>query len=342
MKKICLFSAVLAASMLFSIAVFADFSDMPEESWAVTAINNAVEHGILSGYEDGTVRPASNITRAEMASIISRACGATGMESISFIADVKKDSWYYEPVAKAVTMGAFHGDENGFMYPENNISFQETFTVLSQVFDLLPPYTKLSEDPYEIPANKVYTQLNHRLYDVSVLAKRSDAATTADWAKIYVAGVITHGGGEGVVVRPTEYITRAEFAIVMDHIIQNYIDEPGTYDSLPEGNTIIRCDGVMLNELTTNGDIYIADSVSQGGIVVNNITANRLIVRGCATPLDSKRKMINDNFGISITGTFDAIRVIRPNIVADLMYAKYKKLWAAAGTSVNLGEIKDE
>ena len=40
----------------------------------------------------------------------------------------------------------------------------------------------------------------------------------------------------------------------MDKLFKNYIDEPGTYTSLPEGNTLIRCDGVVLQNVTTGKD----------------------------------------------------------------------------------------
>ncbi|KQY80759.1 hypothetical protein ASD24_17705 [Paenibacillus sp. Root52] len=48
------------------------FKDVPATHWAATAINSAVEQGYLKGYTDGTFKPSSPITKAEMASILSR------------------------------------------------------------------------------------------------------------------------------------------------------------------------------------------------------------------------------------------------------------------------------
>ena len=101
MKKFRLFSAFLAACILFSSVVYADFTDMPEDERAQIAINNAVKNGILSGYEDGTVRPDSPITRAEMASIITRACGAKLDGSLSMFVDMDRSKWYYDAFSKA-------------------------------------------------------------------------------------------------------------------------------------------------------------------------------------------------------------------------------------------------
>ena len=339
MRKFGFLSALLAVCVFFTATAYADFSDMPHEGRAKTAILHAVSNGILSGYEDGTVRPDNYITRAEMASIITRALGAAQEGDISFFTDVSSDKWYYLPLSKAYAMGAFRGDGNYNMLPNNNITFQETFTVLSQVFDLLPPYTRTKEAPNPLPDDKVYTPANYRLYDVSALNERTDTAGVADWAKVFVAGLVASGSCNDITIAPSEYITRAEFAIVMDNIIQNYIDTPGTYETLPEGNTIIRANGVFLSDVTTDSDIFIADGVSQNGIMLNNVKANRLVVRGCATPTDELGKRTNDDFGITISGTFDAIRIIRPNIVADLMPANYDKLYTAEGTVPNLGRL---
>jgi hypothetical protein len=346
MKKTRIFSAVLAVSMLFSLAVSADFSDMPQNEQVASAINNAVSNGILSGYEDGTVRPDANITRAEMASIITRACGASNEADISEFSDVASDSWYYSAFSKAYAMGAFSGDDQKHMHPQNNITFQECFTILSQVFDLLPPYEIIRDTSYVFPENTVFTSTNSRLYDVSALTDYTDGADVSEWAKVFVAGVVSHGGwnGENGLLTPNAYITRGQFAIVMDNIIKNYIDTPGTYTELPQGNTMIRCNDVILDELKTDNDIFISDSVAQGGIVLNNISANRLVVRGCATPLGENEEPENENFGIAISGTFGAIRIIRPYISADLSGVTNIDtvyIYSTEKTSVFLGSFEE-
>ncbi|MEK4663366.1 S-layer homology domain-containing protein [Priestia sp. FSL H7-0729] len=48
------------------------FKDVPATHWASSAINLAVEQGYLKGYADGTFKPSSPVTKAEMASILGR------------------------------------------------------------------------------------------------------------------------------------------------------------------------------------------------------------------------------------------------------------------------------
>ena len=339
MKKFRFISVVLAVSLLFSVSVSADFSDMPTDEGLKVAIENAVANGILSGYEDGTVRPDAKITRAEMASIITRACGATVEADISEFSDVPADSWFYSAFAKAYYMGAFSGDDQMHMNPQNNITFQECFTVLSRVFYLLAPFEYIPADKFEHLdelEDDNHIAIDNRLYDASVLNDYADGASVAKWAKSYVAGIVLHGGwnGENGNLTPTDYISRGQFAIVMNNLFQNYIDEPGTYTELPAGNTIIRANDVILDGVNTDYDILIADSVEQSGVVVNNVKAKNFTVRGCSTPVDENGELLNEGFGIVITGEYNAIYVIGPYITADISSAAYESGYSSKTSNI--------
>ncbi|GAB1159244.1 hypothetical protein YWY31_52690 [Paenibacillus illinoisensis] len=48
------------------------FKDVPSTHWAAAAVNSAVEQGFFQGYADGTFKPSSPVTKAEMASILGR------------------------------------------------------------------------------------------------------------------------------------------------------------------------------------------------------------------------------------------------------------------------------
>lgn len=48
------------------------FTDVPSSEWYYDIIHNAVESGLVSGYEDHTFQPQKNITRFEAISIVSR------------------------------------------------------------------------------------------------------------------------------------------------------------------------------------------------------------------------------------------------------------------------------
>ena len=80
-KIIAVFIAIVIVFGTIPIDVFANnsqepakFEDMPE-NWSRAALENAVENGLLSGV-DGKIMPNEKLTRAQMATVITRAFGA--------------------------------------------------------------------------------------------------------------------------------------------------------------------------------------------------------------------------------------------------------------------------
>lgn len=76
-----------------SEVVFRDMNDAP---WAKEVIAYAAKQGWMKGYEDGTVRPNQQVSRAEAVVMINRAFGfkGTAKQSLSFL-DVKESHWAY-------------------------------------------------------------------------------------------------------------------------------------------------------------------------------------------------------------------------------------------------------
>lgn len=253
---------VSSATGVFAAQVY---EDMPND-WRTTAIENAVKNGLIYGTSDTTISPDTSITRAQMASIIVRALGATKETDISGYSDVDTGKWYYKELAKAVQMGAFLGSDNK-MNPDGEITFEECFTVLSKVFGL---DIRTTEDNAKL-ALSVY----------------QDGGEVSGWAKKYYGSIVLNGywsGGEKKLLTPKACITRGEFAVVMDNLIKTYISEPTDAVNIPkDGNVLVRCDGAKLDNIELNGDLIIGDGVSANGVSLKDINVKgRLVVRGCA------------------------------------------------------------
>jgi len=267
-------SIVIASTLLSSMSVFADFIDMPEEPVLRQALENAVENGLLTGYDTNEIKPYESITRAQMAAIMVRALGAEEKADISAFKDMNQSQWYYDSMSKAVAMGAFKGDGEN-LNPENNITFQEAFTVLTRIFDLV---SQRDLDNYKLKA-KLIKELP--AYDTDVLDNYADKDSIASWAESSVRAIVENGYwvGENNLLRPTEYINRGEFATVMDNLIGVYINEPGTYNNFQDENIMIRTNDVVINGVNGEIDIFTGDSVKEG-IVVDNSVFNRVVMRG--------------------------------------------------------------
>lgn len=268
MIKIKKLAAVLAgAVMLGSAASALAFTDMPDGEMGV-AIQNAVNNGLLTGYEDDTVKPYDPITRAQMSAIIVRAFGVEEKTSTSF-KDVAVDAWYKDAVEKAVYMGAFQGDDNGNFNPTNNITFQETYTVLARVFQFTPRTTKNGIDVMKP--------------DENCLNAFPDKDEIAAWAAEYARAVVGNGGYTGIdgKLKPTSSISRGEFAMVMDQLVSLYIDKPGTYtDGFGNSTVIVRTGGVTIDGLKTDRNLILSYGINSKTEVKNSDVKKCIVVYG--------------------------------------------------------------
>ncbi|MBP3362177.1 MAG: S-layer homology domain-containing protein [Clostridia bacterium] len=275
-----LFKRALACVMTVSVlaaapAAFADFSDMPAAAEEKTALENAVNNGLLTGYDTGEIKPYDPITRAQMAAIIVRAMGAEATADISKFSDVKPEHWYYDAMSKAVAMEAFQGDGRN-LNPEINITYQEAFAVVARVFELM---SERDLDKYRLSA-KLIDKLPE--YTTDALDSYTDKDKIAQWAIPTTRAVVENGywTGKNSQLRPTEYITRVDFATLMNNIVTTYIDEPGEYRDLPTGNVMIRSSNVTIGGLSgSNIDVFTGDSVKEN-VVLDDVKIKRLIMRG--------------------------------------------------------------
>ena len=84
------------------------FSDVTGDEWYANAIQDAVNLGLIGGYEDGTVRPNNNITRAEACAIVNRTLGRVPDADHLLPDDVMKvwpdnnpTDWFYADMQEA-------------------------------------------------------------------------------------------------------------------------------------------------------------------------------------------------------------------------------------------------
>ncbi len=293
---VCLFS-------LSTVGFAAEFSDMPDD-WSTAALQNAVENGLLSG-SDGKIYPSDNMTRAEMATIMVRACGATQDADISMFTDVKPDDWFYSSMSKAVAMGAFNGSD-GKLNPNNYITRQEAFVVLARVFSL---------------------NLDKNI-DLTVLGSFKDGGKISDWARTSVAAIVSNGyvAGANGYINPLNNISRAEFAVVMDRLVKYYIDDPETTKIPSDGNVMIRVGGLNIDTAESNHMVVIGDGVGTADMSISNGNiSDKLVVRGGGKVL--------------IDGIFKEVRIVMPNIKVEGDPTNIGRVYVAKDSTYSMGTI---
>lgn len=245
----------LIGAMLLSTNAFAavpsDFSDFPTD-WSAPAMTHAVQNGLLNG-SDGKILPKGLLTRAQMATMVNRAFASSAKASLTGFTDMVPGVWHYDEMAKSVQMGAFQGAD-GKLSPNDPITREQAFAVLARAFGLADG-------------------------KASSLDKFSDGTQVSSWARGAVAALVEQGyvtGANGA-LNPQSYITRAEFAQVMDALVAAYADQD-LKDQTVEGNLILRTNSTLEN-VTVKGDLILADGVSAASL--KNVTVTgRLVVRG--------------------------------------------------------------
>lgn len=252
-------SAAMTASMMPKPAFAADnttFPDMPND-WSTQALQNAINNGLLNGI-DGKIAAGENLTRAQMAAIVTRAFGTNGKADISSFGDVNTGDWFYDAMASSVLMGAIQGDGVN-LNPNADITRQEAFTVLARLFTLSGG-------------------------DQSVLNSYTDGDQVADWAKDSMASMVAAGYVKGFdnKLNPQDSITRAEFAQVMDNLVKTYFAD-SQLNVNADGNAVLNKAGT-LEGATISGDLIIGDGAAEGDVVLKDVTVSgRLLVRGGGT-----------------------------------------------------------
>ncbi|MEG2519657.1 MAG: S-layer homology domain-containing protein, partial [Oscillospiraceae bacterium] len=259
MKK-KLLSTLLAICMIITLlpvmAMAAPaFPDMPKD-YSTTALENAVANGLLKGAE-GKILPNANLKRAEMAAVTNRAFGAAKQADITKFKDVAATAWYFADMCRAVQMQTLKGD-GVKLNPEAFITREQTFAVLARSL-------KLKDGT------------------AAELSAFSDAGSVSTWAIGSTAAMIKSGfvhGADGK-INPQAYISRKDFAVVMDNIIKNYITTAGEVTSVKDGTVMVNVPGVTLKNLNIKGDLIIGDGVGDGDITLDNVkVSGRTIVRG--------------------------------------------------------------
>lgn len=135
------------------------------DSYAQKEINNLVDNGIISGYEDGSFQPRKTITRAELSKIIVLSSGLKeNPEQAAAFTDVDKDSWYRGFVGALVASNITQGTSATTFAPEAKVTREELAIFFIRALGLEETTGKVAVD-----------------------AKLSDLATVSSWAQPYVS-----------------------------------------------------------------------------------------------------------------------------------------------------------
>ena len=252
-RKLAVFLVVVFLMVTFVPSVFASMPAVEgyidiAGHWAEEAINKWSEKGIIYGY-NGRFNPDSDITRAEFCAIINRIFGFTEKSSTNFD-DVKPDKWYADDVAIAKKAGYIAGYGNNLFGPEDRIIRQDAARILFTVFQ------------FDVADGLVYGHFEDNS-EISSYAKEAVAVLTQ---KGYIFGYQNY-------FKPKDNLTRAQLIAILDRIVAELYNKPGTYSGIEtEKNIIVSSDEVILENMVIEGNLYLAEGIGEGSVTLNNVT----------------------------------------------------------------------
>jgi hypothetical protein len=109
-----------------------DFTDT-HGHWAKQTIDTFLKMQLISGYEDGTFRPNGNVTRAEFATMLSRAFNIQVGNSTNITFKDLDRHWAKDVIVSLAAAGVIQGYEDGTFKPEQTITREEMVIMLSHI-----------------------------------------------------------------------------------------------------------------------------------------------------------------------------------------------------------------
>jgi hypothetical protein len=115
-----------------------DFSDIPANAWYTDAISWAATAGVVTGYEDGTFAPSTEVTREQLVAMLYRYAKYIGQDvTASASLDTFKDSasvagYAKAPMQWAVANGFIKGNDANALNPKGNATRVEAAAIIAR------------------------------------------------------------------------------------------------------------------------------------------------------------------------------------------------------------------
>lgn len=211
----------LVPLFILAPSVFAaSFPDVVVSADYYQAVEYFKKTGVVSGYPDGTFRPANPVNRAEalkMILLMAKISAESSSSGIKF-SDVRAKDWFYQFVAAAVKLAIVSGNPDGTFAPArqvNKVEFLKMMLLANKIDvssyaavskDIAPDAPK---DAWYIPYLGFAKSVGIVYPDKSGLLEPNKALSRAESADIMYKLVILQAGG------PTQfYLSRTEAELV--------------------------------------------------------------------------------------------------------------------------------
>ncbi|WP_167357099.1 S-layer homology domain-containing protein [Paenibacillus pectinilyticus] len=178
------------------------FSDLAGH-WAKSDIMMMVDKNIVEGMDDDHFEPDTNVTRAQFATLLSKALNLKETTVKNPFTDVATGSWYENAVKNAYAAGIIDGISNNEFAPEKNITREEMTAMLIRA-----------------KSQATGTKVEDMTVNTSIHFNDEDAVSV--WAQKVVNLAVGSGlmnGRTDQIFAPQEHANRAEAVVVLKRLL---------------------------------------------------------------------------------------------------------------------------
>ncbi len=170
------------------------YHDVSSDFWAHNSISRLGEQTIITGYEGSLFKPNEEITRAQVAIILTRALDLQPTGAKVDFHDVAESYHAYDAIQAVAQAGFFSGDSNGNFRPNDHFTREHIALVFKKAFEL--------SDATEHTHFKDVSESRHSYHAIQSLAESG----------------ITAGYQDGT-FRPGNTTTRAQLSVFFDRAL---------------------------------------------------------------------------------------------------------------------------
>lgn len=188
--------------------------------WAQRFIEVLASRQIVQGINEKEFLPDEKISRAEFTTMlikeIDRGESNFSIGYNGFFKDVPEEAWYSYYIERAKEIGLIHGTTEDCFEPEKNLSREEAFVILMQIYEMTKKENGLKLDNWR----------NLSLFNEERVAQKQtvgDMNHVSDWAKPFVLKGMEEGIYKGYpdgTIRPQQTLTRAEASTLLLKLLE--------------------------------------------------------------------------------------------------------------------------
>ena len=171
------------------------FKDVAENAWYADAVDFVYQNGLMAGTDTATFSPDSELSRAQLVTILWRMAGESEVDYGAPVENVKQGIWYENAIYWALKNGII---ENVGDHPEDLLTREEMAFIFYN-------YSKKNGADTDSVDDSVLSAYND-FFNV-----KAEYVPAMKWT---IASGIIEGMGSGM-LRPVEHLTRAQAAVVL-------------------------------------------------------------------------------------------------------------------------------